>query len=141
MATKVFINLAVKDLDRSKEFFTALGYTFNEKFTNDKGACLVVSDSIYVMLLTEDFFQTFTEKELVDAMNATEVMTALSCESREAVDAMFEKGIDAGGTEAREPQDEGFMYGRALEDLDGHIWEFFWMDEAAVQTGPPEEGE
>lgn len=141
MATSIFINLAVKDLERSKEFFASLGYSFNEKFTNDKAACLVMSDTIYAMLLTEEFFQTFTDKELADTSESVEVLNALSCESKEQVDEMLEKGLSAGGREPREPQDLGFMYSRALEDLDGHVWEFFWMDEAAAENGPPKEGE
>lgn len=141
MATNLFVNLAVKDLERSKEFFAALGYDFNDKFTDDKAACLVIGESIYAMLLTEEFFKTFTTKEVIDAKQATEVLNALSCESREAVDTMLEKGMAAGGRESRSVQDQGFMYSRALEDLDGHVWEFFWMDETAIENGPPKEEE
>lgn len=139
MPTSVFINLATKDLDRSKEFYGALGYALNEKFTDAKAACIVISETVYVMLLTEEFFQTFTEKDLVDATQATETINALSTDSREAVDMMLEKGLAAGGTEGREPQDLGFMYSRSLQDLDGHIWEYFWMDDSAAENGPPKD--
>jgi predicted lactoylglutathione lyase len=128
----IFINLPVKDLTRSKDFFTKLGFTFNPQFTNDKGACLVISDTIYAMLLTETFFQTFTKKQIVDAAKSTEVMLALSTDSRTGVDEMIKKVISAGGKEFKEPQDYGHMYTRGFEDLDGHIWEVFWMDPKSI---------
>lgn len=132
MATKVFINLPVKDLAASMDFFGKLGFSFNEQFTDENAACLVVSDTVFAMLLVEGFFQTFTKKEIVDATKMTEVLTALSVGSREEVDALLEKALEAGAEEAREVQDQGFMYSRSFEDPDGHIWEIFCMDEKAV---------
>ena len=128
MNKQIFVNLAVKDLDKSKAFFEALGYTFNPQFTNESGACMVIADgSIYAMLLTEPFFKTFVDKPLVQAKEATEVLVCLSCESREEVDALVAKAVAAGGRAPRPPQDHGFMYGHGFEDLDGHIWELVWM--------------
>ena len=132
MTHKIFVNLPVKDLAVSMEFFGKLGFEFNPDFANENGVCMVVSDNIFVMLLMEDFFQTFTKKEVADATKTTEVLTALSVESREAVDELLSVALEAGGQEAREPQDHGFMYGRSFEDPDGHIWEIFYMDEKAV---------
>lgn len=135
MNKQIFVNLAVKDLDKSKAFFEALGYTFNPQFTNESGACMVIADgSIYAMLLTEPFFKTFVDKPLVQAKEATEVLVCLSCESREEVDALVAKAVAAGGRAPRPPQDHGFMYGRSFEDLDGHIWEIMWMDVMAAQA-------
>lgn len=132
MGTKVFLNLAVKDLDKSKEFFTKLGFTFNPQFTDKNAACMVISEDNYAMLLVESFFKTFTKKEIVDTTTSTEVLIALSSESKENVDKMIKNALDAGAKEANEPQDHGFMYGRSFEDLDGHIWEMFWMDPKAI---------
>ncbi len=134
MAKQIFVNLPVRDLNRSMQFFRALGYEFNPQFTNDKGACMVVEkDSIYVMLLTEEFFQTFTPKSIVDATKQAEVLIALPCESRAAVDETVKKAVDAGGSTYNKPQDHGFMYGHGFQDPDGHIWEVFWMDPQHVQ--------
>ena len=135
MATKIFVNLPVRDLDQSKEFFTSLGYTFNPQFTNDKGACMIISDDIFAMLLKEDFFKTFTPNEIADARKTTECIICLSADSREAVDEMINKAMAAGGTTYNEPQDHGFMYGHSFQDLDGHIWEVMWMDPGAVNQG------
>ncbi|MBP7060670.1 MAG: VOC family protein [Candidatus Moranbacteria bacterium] len=132
MTHKIFVNLPVKDLAVSMEFFGKLGFEFNPEFTNESAACMVVSENIFVMLLTENFFQTFTKKEVADATKTTEVLTALSVESRETVDELLSVALEAGGQEAREPQDPGFMYSRSFEDPDGHIWEIFYMDEKAV---------
>lgn len=132
MATKIFVNLPVKDLQVSMEFFKKLGFGFNEQFTNENAACMVVSEDIFVMLLLEDFFQTFTKKEVADAKSVTEVLTALSVETREAVDELLAVALQAGAAEAREVQDLGFMYSRSFEDPDGHIWEIFFMDEKSV---------
>jgi predicted lactoylglutathione lyase len=133
MATKIFVNLPVEDLERSKRFFAGLGFDFNPQFTDHNAACLVISDDIYAMLLVKPFFQTFTKKPIADSTRTTEVLVALSADSRAAVDAMLTKALAAGAEEAREPQDHGFMYGRSFEDPDGHIWEIVWMDPAAVQ--------
>ena len=128
MNKQIFVNLPVKDLDKSKAFFNALGYTFNPQFTNESGACMVIADgSIYAMLLTEPFFKTFVDKPPVQAKDAPEVLACLSCHSREEVDALVAKALAAGGRAPRPPQDHGFMYGHAFEDLDGHIWELVWM--------------
>lgn len=131
MKQQIYVNLAVKDLQRSMAFFTVLGYRFNPEFTNDKAACMVISDEIYAMLLTEPFFAGFTHKQLCDAHTSTEVMLCLSCNSREEVDRKVALAYDAGGRVHGEPKDHGFMYYHAFEDLDGHIWELMHMVTAA----------
>jgi predicted lactoylglutathione lyase len=135
MAQQIFVNLPVKDLKKAVEFFTKLGFTFNPQFTDENATCMIVGDNIFVMLLVEDFFKTFIKKEICDATKSTEVLLALSAESREMVDEMVSKAIEAGGTEPREPQDHGWMYGRSFEDVDGHIWEILYMDESALIQG------
>lgn len=132
MATNIFVNLPVKDLGRSVKFFTQLGYTFNPQFTDETATCMIVSDTIFVMLLTEAKFKTFTPKEICDATKSTEVLICLSTESRDEVDALVAKALAAGGTTYKEAQDYGFMYGHAYQDLDGHIWELMWMDPNAA---------
>jgi predicted lactoylglutathione lyase len=128
MNKQIFVNLAVKDLTKSKAFFSALGYTFNPQFSNDQGACMIIADnSIYAMLLTEEFFKTFIDKPIAKAHEVTEVLTCLSCESREEVDTLVAKALAAGGKAPRAPIDHGFMYGHGFEDLDGHIWELAYM--------------
>lgn len=124
----IFVNLPVRDLDASKAFFAALGYTFNPQFTNQDAACMVISDSIYVMLLVEPFFQTFTPQPLCDARRQTEVITCLSAASRTAVDQLVDKAIAAGASEPMPARDYGFMYQRGFQDLDGHLWEIAHMD-------------
>lgn len=133
MSQMIFVNLPVADLDRSKEFFGALGYSFNPQFTDDNAACMVISDTIYAMLLVKPFFATFIDKPISDAHESVEVLIALMCDSRDAVDALVDKAVAAGGREYREPNDMGFMYMRVFNDLDGHRWEIGWMDPAAVQ--------
>lgn len=128
MNKQIFVNLPVKDLPRSREFFGKLGYTFNPQFSNDQGACMVVSDTIFVMLLTEEFFRTFTKKPVADAKKSTEVLVCLSCESRAEVDGLVSKARAAGGAVPNPVQDQGFMYGHGFEDLDGHLWEVVYMD-------------
>lgn len=135
MNKQIFVNLPVKDLERSKAFFGHLGYTFNPQFTNDQGACMVISDTIYAMLLTEPFFQGFTKKPISDATHSTEVLICLSCESREEVDQLVAKALEAGGKAPNPVQDHGFMYAHGYEDLDGHQWEVMFMDMSAV---PPQ---
>lgn len=130
MATEIFVNLHVKNLDRSMKFFIDLGFKINYQFTDDTAACIVISDHIYAMLITHDKFSMFTPKEISDATKTTEVLTALSVNSKERVDEILEKAMTAGGTEARPAEDDGFMYGRAFNDLDGHIWEVFWIDKS-----------
>ena len=135
MARKIFVNLPIKDMKRSQAFFRALGFDFNPQFTNEQGACMVISEDIYAMLLVESFFQTFTKKPISDAKKSTEVLVCLSCESRAEVDELVRKALAAGGTAPNAPQDHGFMYGHGFEDLDGHVWELVWMDPAAT---PPQ---
>ncbi|MFD1142662.1 VOC family protein [Larkinella insperata] len=135
MATQIFVNLPVKDLNKSIEFFTQLGYTFNPQFTDENATCMVISDTIYVMLLVEPFFRTFTKKEVADATKTTEVIVCLSADSREAVDALVSKAVAAGGTTPNEKQDQGFMYGHGFQDLDGHLWEVVYMNPSAVNQG------
>lgn len=131
MNQQIYVNLPVRDLPRSKAFFTALGYSFNPQFTNEQGACMVISEHIYVMLLTEPFCQTFTHKPLADARKSTEVLLCLSCKSRDEVDAQVAKARAAGGSVPRSAVDHGFMYQHGFEDPDGHIWELAYMDMAA----------
>lgn len=135
MSRQIFVNLPVKDLERAKAFFGRLGFGFNPQFTNESGACMVIADGIYAMLLTEPFFQTFTKKPVADASKSTEVLVCLSCESRAEVDELVRKALAAGGKAPNAPQDHGFMYGHGFEDLDGHIWELVYMDPHAA---PPQ---
>jgi predicted lactoylglutathione lyase len=132
-ARKIFVNLAVRDLKKTKEFFSALGFTFNPKFTDDNGACMIVNDEAFVMLLNQPFFMTFTKREVCDTRKYTEGLLALSCDSRAEVDEMVKKALAAGGQPAMDPQDHGFMYGWSFYDPDGHHWEVFWMDPKAAQ--------
>ena len=132
MARQIFVNLPTKNLPKSKEFFTKLGFEFNAQFTNDDGACMVVSDTIFVMLLTETFFKTFTKKKIADATETTEVIMAISADSRSAVDEMVKKALNAGGKKSNEPQDYGWMYSCSFQDLDGHLWEVLYADESAI---------
>ena len=131
--TNIFVNLPVKDLNRAVAFFTKLGYTFNPQFTNENATCMIIGDKIYAMLLVEKFFKTFTPKSIVDAKSSTEAIVALSAESRDAVNRIVETALAAGARRHTEPVDHGFMYQWGFEDLDGHIWEYFWMDPAHVQ--------
>ncbi len=128
MPRQIFVNLPVRDLQKSQTFFRALGLEFNPQFSNDKGACLVIAENIYAMLLVEPFFQTFTKLPISDARKVTEVLIALSCEDRAEVQALVAKAVAAGGTTPNAPQDRGFMYQHGFTDLDGHQWEVFWMD-------------
>ena len=132
MATQIFVNLPVKDLNRSVAFFTSLGYSFNPQFTNDKATCMIVGENIFVMLLVESFFQTFTKKALADASKSAEVIIALSANSRQEVDTLVNKALAAGGTALNEKMDQGFMYGWGYQDLDGHLWEVMYMEPYAV---------
>lgn len=133
MSKKIFVNLPVADLGQSIEFFSRLGFSFNPQFTDETATCMIVSDDIFVMLLTQDKFRSFIPGEISDAKKSTEVLVCLSADSRADVDALVEKAVTAGGSTFREPEDHGFMYGRGFQDLDGHIWEIMWMDPAAVQ--------
>jgi predicted lactoylglutathione lyase len=132
MPTQIFVNLPVKDLKKSKSFFEELGYSFNPQFTNDDGACLVISDTIFAMLLTEPFFKTFTRKALIDATKNTEVILAISVEAKGKVDELVNNALMAGATKSNDPQDHGWMYSRSFQDLDGHLWEVFYADPAGI---------
>ncbi|MFF1421752.1 VOC family protein [Streptomyces sp. NPDC058200] len=131
--TLIFVNLPVKDLETSRAFFSKLGYTFNAQFSDESTACLVISDTIYAMLLEESRFKEFTRKDVADASKTTEVILALGVESREKVDELADTALASGGSPANEPIDHGFMYGRSFQDPDQHIWEVMWMDPAAVE--------
>ncbi|MBP8823821.1 MAG: glyoxalase/bleomycin resistance/extradiol dioxygenase family protein [Flavobacteriales bacterium] len=135
MPTQIFVNMHVKDLDKSKAFFQQLGYSFNPQFSDATAACLVISDTIYAMLLTTEAMNRFIPKGKViaDANKATEVLLALSFDSKDAVDAIHQKALAAGATECRPAEDHGFMFSRSFNDLDGHIWEVFWFDPTALK--------
>jgi predicted lactoylglutathione lyase len=135
MNTKIFVNLPVADLPRSKAFFGALGYRCEPKFTNDDAACMVVSEDIHVMLLTRSFFARFTPREVADATRTTEVVTCLSAPSRDAVQEVMEKALAAGATENNEPMEDDGMFCRSFSDPDGHIWEIMWMDPVRAAMG------
>ncbi|CAN5368627.1 VOC family protein [soil metagenome] len=132
MSSKIFINLPVKDLNRSKEFFTSLGFSFNLQFTDEKAACLVIGENIFSMLITEPFFKTFTKKEISDAKNTTEVLIAIDVESKDKVKEMVNKAVEAGGSTYMDPKDHGWMYYHSFADLDGHQWEVMYMDESKI---------
>lgn len=132
MASRIFVNLPVADLPRSVQFFEELGYAFDPRFTDENATCMIVGENIYAMLLLEKFFATLTDKPIADARLATEALVALQLESREAVDEMVRTARAAGAREFRPAQDHGFMYERSFEDLDGHVWEYFWMDAQAA---------
>lgn len=135
MHQQIFVNLPIENMARSQAFFNALGYRFNPEFTNDQGACLVVGDNLFVMLLVKDFYHTFTSKAIADARTTSEVLVCLSCQSREEVDALVDKAAAAGATTPRPAQDLGFMYSRSFDDLDGHTWEFVHMVDASKALG------
>jgi uncharacterized protein len=132
-ANQIFVNLPVKDLNKSIAFFTELGFDFNAQFTDDKATCMVINDNIFVMLLVESFFKTFIKKDIADASATTEVILALSAKSRGEVDELVHKALAAGGTASNDPIDHGFMYSWSFQDIDGHLWELVYMDESAVQ--------
>jgi len=135
MHKQIFVNLAVDKLDRSKVFFSALGFNFDPRFTNNQAACLILGENLYAMLLVKDLFKSFTRKSLCDPKESTEALVGLSCDSRGEVDALVAKALAAGGTAPRAPQDYGFMYGHGFEDIDGHIWELIYMDPNAKAPG------
>jgi predicted lactoylglutathione lyase len=132
MSRLIFVNLPVADLGAARAFYEAIGFTNNPTFTDDTAACMVLSETIHVMLLTHDKFRQFAPKRIADARETSEVLLCISADSREAVNAMTDQALAAGGREPRERQDYGFMYGRSFEDPDGHIWEPMWMDMAAA---------
>ena len=134
MAQKIFINLPVRDLTKSMNFFGKLGFTFNAQFTDETAACMIISEDIFVMLLTENTFKTFTPKQICDATRSTEVLVCLSWASRDEVNEVVRKAVAAGGTTYKEPEDHGFMYGHGFQDLDGHIWEVVFMEPGAATS-------
>jgi len=136
MSLNIFVNFTTNDLDRSKAFYEALGYTINPMFTDDNAACVVLSDDIYFMVQTREFYATFTDKKIIDPHTEAGASIALSQDSREEVDAIIAKGLEAGGSEPRPAQDYGFMYSRDLEDPDGNMLSFLYMVPAAVEKGP-----
>ncbi|MEE1899337.1 glyoxalase/bleomycin resistance/extradiol dioxygenase family protein [Flavobacterium rakeshii] len=131
---QIFINLPVNDLNKSIEFFTKVGFTFNPQFTDENATCMIIGENMYAMLLTEKYFSTFITKPIADAKKATEVITALSVSSRDEVESIIEKAFAAGGKQYKDPIDYGWMYNRNFEDLDGHQWEIFYMDMSAMPT-------
>ncbi|MDF2605194.1 VOC family protein [Sphingomonas sp.] len=133
MARMIFVNLPVSDVARATAFYEALGFRRNPMFSNEQASAMVWSDEINVMLLDRAFYATFTDKTLIDAHTTSGVLLAISQDSREEVDAITEAALAAGGRETRERQDMGYMYGRAFEDPDGHVWEPMFMDMAAAQ--------
>jgi uncharacterized protein len=132
MATKIFVNLPVKELGRTVNFFTALGFKFNPQFTDENATCMIIGDDINVMLLVEKFFKTFIKNEIADSGKVTEAIISLSSESKEKVDLMISNAKNAGALISENIQDPGWMYGRAFQDLDGHHWEVIWMDESKI---------
>jgi len=131
MAKQIFVNLPVKNLDRSVAFFTKLGFSFNPQFTDEKATCMIIGENIYAMLLAEHFFKTFTKKEIANAHKSTEVLIALDATSRDEVKEMVSNAIEAGGSCYMDAQDHGWMYQHSFADLDGHQWEILYMDENA----------
>lgn len=134
MAKEIFVNLPVKDLEKTKKFFAHLGFTFNPQFTDQNAACMVLGENIYVMLLLEPFFSQFTAKAIADTATTVEVINAFSVESKEKVDEMAKLVVEAGGTEHRPAQDHGWMYQRSFQDIDGHLWEVMWADVSQFPT-------
>ncbi|TRX03187.1 VOC family protein [Flavobacterium gawalongense] len=132
MVSKIFINLAVKDLKKSIAFFTKLGFSFNPKFTDESATCMIIAENIFAMLLTEERFKDFTKKEICNAHKNTEVLIAIAVESREKVDELVKNAVDAGGSIYMNQQDHGWMYVHSFADLDGHQWEILYMDESAI---------
>ena len=132
-ARKLFVNLPVVNLDKSVEFFTKLGFTFDARFTDETATAMTVNDDAVVMLLVQDRFKDFTKKQLVDATKHTEAIMALSAESREDADTFADTALEAGGAPANDPMEMDFMYGRSFQDLDGHLWEVFWMNPSALE--------
>jgi uncharacterized protein len=136
MPKQIFVNLPVKDLKKSMDFFSALGFTFNLQFTDEKAACLIINEgNIYAMLLTEPMFKNFTKKEIADATKTTEAILALDVETREEVDELVKKAVKAGGSIYADPQEHGWMYQHGFEDPDGHQWELLFMDESKMPQG------
>jgi predicted lactoylglutathione lyase len=135
MATQMFLNVPVKDLKKSVEFFTKLGFTFNAQFTDENATCMIVGKDSFIMLLVHPFFKTFVKKEIADTTKTTEMIIAISADSKEKVDELADKALKSGGSKTNDAQDQGFMYSRSFQDIDGHLWEIFYMDQSAVNPG------
>jgi predicted lactoylglutathione lyase len=133
MISKIFVNLPVKDLAKSIDFFTKMGFTFNPQFTDENATCMIVGENIFAMLLVEKFFKSFTKKQICNTATDTEVIIALSAGNKDEVDQMMTRALAAGGSEPTAPQNHGWMYGRNFQDIDGHLWEVFWMDESMAK--------
>ena len=133
MPTMIFVNLPVSDLERAKAFYSALGFDINQQFTDDKAACIVISDAIYAMLVTKPYFSTFTTKDIADTSISVAAINALSQDSKADVDAIADKALTSGGIQTSDPQDLGFMYSRSFQDPDGNMWEALWMDPGHVE--------
>lgn len=133
MISRIFVNLPVRDLDQSKDFFAKLGFGFNAQFTDKTAACMIINDTIGVMLLTHEKFKEFAPHPLCDARRQTEVLICLACEQRETIDAMVHNAIAAGGNTYQQPRDYGFMYQHGFQDLDGHVWELIHMDASTIK--------
>lgn len=132
MAKQIFLNLPVKDLNKSIKFFAKLGFKFNPQFTDKNATCMIIGKNIFAMLLVEKFFKSFIKKGISDARKATEAIIGITAESRNEVDSLLKKAMSAGAKRANKPYDHGWMYGASFHDLDGHIWEIFFMDEAKM---------
>jgi hypothetical protein len=136
MSREIFINVPVRDLSKSMEFFSSLGFTYNRQFTDDKAACMIISEKAYVMLLSEQFFAGFTKNQICNTSTHTEALFALSCTSKEEVNELVNKAIAGGGRPAMDAMDHGFMYAWSFYDVDGHHWEVLWMDPATIEQEP-----
>lgn len=136
MATSVFVNIPTSDLDRARAFYSGVGWAINDNFSDENAICVVISDTIYLMVLTRDYFATFTDKTIIDPGTSAQVQISLSADARDDVDAFLEKVLAAGGAEQREAQDYGFMYSRDFEDPDGNTFGMLWMDPVAAEIGP-----
>ena len=134
LVSQIFVNLPVKDLNKTKTFFTKLGFTFNQQFTDENSTCLIIGENIFAMLLVEKFFKTFTKKQICDSLKSTQGILAIRVESKEEVYELAKKALEAGGLEPKQSQDHGWMYGRSFQDIDGHLWEVFFMDESVLKN-------
>jgi uncharacterized protein len=134
-SSQIFVNLPVKDLKKTNDFFAEIGFEFNPQFSNEHATCMVIGDNIFAMLLAEESFKAFTNKEIADATKSTEVILAISVESRDQVNEIVNKALAVGGKPSNDPIDHGFMYGWSFQDLDGHLWEVLYMDASADEQG------
>ncbi|MFK9090855.1 VOC family protein [Bacillus salipaludis] len=131
----IFINLPVKNLNKSTNFFRELGFEFNSQFSDEMTACMIISDNIYVLIMVEERFKGFSKKEIADTSTSAEAIFCISAESRDQVDELVNKALAYGGKPSNDPQDHGFMYGWGFQDLDGHLWEVAYLDENAINQG------